>query len=108
MRFASALTTKTVVAEAVEELQAQVRERLPSGRCDLALLFVHPQYKPDLEDLVEGVRVGVGAKHLLGCTGASIIGGDAEVETRPAISLLAAELPGVTVKTFHLTQADME
>jgi len=108
MRFASALTTKTDWAEAVEDLGRQVAAQLGPVKTDLAVLFVHPKFVPQIDALVESAQKAVGAGHLVGCTGAGIIGVDQEVEQQPAISLLVAELPGVEVAPFHLTEKNLE
>lgn len=108
MRFASALTTKTDWTEAVEELARQVRAQLGAAKTDLALLFVHLQFGPDVEKLVEAVRGVVGSRHVIGCTGGGIIGAEREVEHKPAVSLLVGELPGVQIEPFHITERDLE
>src|SRR5271169_2184664 len=106
MRFASALTTKTVLAEAVEDLARQVAAQLGPAKTELAVLFAHPKFVPQIDGLIESVQKTVGARHLIGCTGAGIIGVDQEVEQQPAVSLLVGELPGVEFAPFHLTEKD--
>ncbi len=108
MRFASALTTKLVVAEAVEDLGHQVATQLGPAKTDLAVLFVHPKFVLQVDELVESVQKIIGPRHLIGCTGAGIIGVDQEVEQQPAISLLVGELPGVEVAPFHLDEKSLE
>lgn len=108
MRFASALTTKVVLAEAVEDLGRQVAAQLGPAKTELAVMFVHPKFLLQIDDLVESVQKTVGARHLIGCTGAGIIGVDQEVEQQPAISLLVGELPGVEVAPFHLDEKNLE
>ena len=53
MRFASALTTKTDWAEAVEDLGRQVAAQLGPVKTDLAVLFVHPKFVPQIDALVD-------------------------------------------------------
>jgi small ligand-binding sensory domain FIST len=108
MRFASALTIKKDWTEAVEDLTRQVRAQLGPAKTDLALLFVHPEFLPDIERLVASLRQTVGARHLLGCTGAGIIGGNEEVEGSPAVSLLVGQLPDVGIAPFSIAQAEVE
>jgi small ligand-binding sensory domain FIST len=108
MRFASALTTKMVLAEAVEDLGRQVTAQLGPAKTELAVMFVHPKFGLQIDALVESVQKTIGARHLIGCTGAGIIGVDQEVEQQPAISLLVGELPGVEVTPFHLTEKNLE
>ena len=108
MRFASALTTKTDWAEAVEDLGRQVAAQLGTVEAQLAVLFAHPRYVPHIEEIIEATKKTVRAQHLLGCTGAGIIGADREVEEKPALSLLVGELPDVTIYPFHLAEKDLE
>jgi small ligand-binding sensory domain FIST len=61
-----------------------------------------------LNHLLEATRKQIGARHLLGCTGAAIVGESQEVEQIPALSLLVGRLPDVDVAPFHLTQQDVE
>jgi len=108
MRFTSALTTCADWTEAAEDLTRQVRARLSSGRADLVLLFLHPRFAAHAQPLAEQLRINLAARHLVGCTGAGIIGDNAEVESQPAMALLAAELPDVEVTPFRVTQEELE
>ena len=108
MQFASALTTKTEWTEAVEDLGRQVAAQIGPAKTDLAVLFAHPKFIPQIDDLIESAQKAVGARHLIGCTGAGIIGIDREVEQKPAISVLVAELPEVGFAPFHLTEKELE
>lgn len=108
MRFASALTTKTDWAEAVEDLGRQVAVQIGPAKTQLAVLFAHPKYVPHIDEIVTSTQKVVGARHLIGCTGAGIIGTDQEVETKPSVSLLVGELPGVEIFPFHVTEKDLE
>jgi len=108
VRFASALSTKKAWSEAAEDLAGQVQSQLRGASCDLLLLFLHPHYREQSRELAEQLRVSVGAQHLVGCTGASVIGEAQEVEDRPSVAALAAQWPGVTTTPFHLTQQEIE
>jgi small ligand-binding sensory domain FIST len=108
MQFASALTTKTDWAEAVEDLGRQIATQFGPAKTDLAVLFAHPKFVPQIDDLIESAQKAVGARHLIGCTGAGIIGIDREVEQKPAVSVLVAELPEVGFAPFHLTEKQLE
>ncbi len=108
MRFASALTTKTDWTEAVEDLGRQVAAELGPVKTQLGVLFVHPRYVPRVEEIISATQQAVGAQHLIGCTGAGIIGADQELEKKPALSLLVGELPDVQIVPFHLTEKNLE
>jgi len=108
MNFASAITTKSEWTEVVEELTLQVRRQLGPGRPDFALLFLHPEFVPQMEDLIDALRNALGAGQLLGCTGGGVIGNQEEIERKPAVSLLAGQLPGAKVRTFRVTEDELE
>jgi small ligand-binding sensory domain FIST len=108
MRFASALTTKTDWAEAVDDLALQITTRLGPSKSHLAVLFAHPNYVPRVDQIISATQKAVGARHLIGCTGAGIISADQELEVKPSLSLLVGELPDVQVFPFHLTEKELE
>ena len=108
MKFASALTTKTDSIDVVQDLSRQIQPRFEGEKADLALVFAHPRYIPQIEDVLGGVRGAVGARHLVGCTGSGIIGGQQEIEHRPAVSVLVGRLPEVEITPFRVTQHDIE
>src|SRR5439155_26350438 len=43
---------------------------------------------------------------VIGGSGEGVIGGDAEIERRPGLALLAASMPGVRLHSFHLRGDD--
>lgn len=92
----------------MEDLTRQIRAQFGPAKTDLGLLFVHPHFAPQIDDFVGAIRGAVGARHLLGCTGAGIIGVKHEIEHRAAVSLLVGELPDVQVSPFHIVQKDVE
>ncbi len=108
MEFASALSTKTEWTEVVEDLTKQIFSQLSSQNRDIALLFLHPDYLPEIDNLVESLRGSLGARHFIGCTGRGIIGVQQEVEGEPAVSALVGSLPGVQLKPFYLSQLEIE
>ncbi|HEU4729763.1 MAG TPA: FIST N-terminal domain-containing protein [Kofleriaceae bacterium] len=96
MRWASAISDRASGAAALEEAVASVRGRL--DRLDLAVVFASPSRARDLVSRLNDVP----AATLIGCSGAGIIGDAREIEDRPAVSVTAAELPGVTCTAFRV------
>jgi small ligand-binding sensory domain FIST len=96
MRWASAISDHAAGSDALDEVVASVRRRLE--RLDLAIVFASPararELAPRLADLP--------AATVIGCSGAGIIGDAREIENRPAVSVTAAELPGVTCAAFRV------
>ena len=108
MRFGSALTTQPDWVDAVADLSHQITEQLGETKSQLAVLFAHPKFIPQISDLVASTQKAVAAEHLIGCTGAGIIGTEQELEQKPAVSLLVGELPEVKITPFYLTEKDLE
>ncbi len=128
MKWASAISEARSLNQAIEELTQSIRSELnegpsqdtlprqgtlppqgtlPLGGVDLAFLFVSPYFKNDYNQLPGSIYDAVGCKVLIGCSAGGVIGGGREVERRPALSMIAANLPGVSVKPFHINLADL-
>jgi small ligand-binding sensory domain FIST len=108
LRFASSVTSAKAVDQAVNELLAPIDRRLTPGMVDLVLLFVTSHFRDDLEQITERVQNAMTSGVIIGCTAEGAIGADREFERMPAMSLLAASLPDVDIRPFHVTQADLE
>ncbi|MGE0711163.1 MAG: FIST N-terminal domain-containing protein [Planctomycetota bacterium] len=100
MEWVSALSDTARLSDALEALEGAVA-RL-SGPPDLMLLFVSPHVRGRAVELCERLRERCGPKVLLGCTAAGVIGAGREVELQPAVSMLAATLPGVEVTPLRV------
>jgi small ligand-binding sensory domain FIST len=71
-------------------------------RPDLALVFVSPHHVEGLAELAIQICDAIGCEALMGCTGEAVVGGNREIEARPAISLWLAAMPGTSVQLIHL------
>lgn len=96
MRWASAISDHGSGVTALEEAVASVRARL--DQLDLAIVFASPALAKDVARRIADVP----AATVIGCSGAGIIGDAHEIEDRPAVSVTAAELPGVTCTAFRV------
>ncbi len=101
LQFSVALSTEPDTRSAIEDVCRQAATRL-GGPADLAMLFVSPQHGPEFESVAASIAGRLEAKHLLGCTGESIVGGSREIEQQPAIALWLARLPGVSIHGMYL------
>ena len=101
-RFGDGLSTDPDLVSAAEVATREAMAPLGTQRPDLVFVFLHTD-QPDLVDAV-GTRVAelTGARHVIGCTAQGVIGGPRAVEQSTAVSVWAAVLPGVTLRTFHL------
>ncbi|MEK7748300.1 MAG: FIST N-terminal domain-containing protein [Nitrospirota bacterium] len=106
MKWASAITEIRSLPEALDDLARSIRNDLPED-IDLAIVFVSPYYQNDFDALPSLLSDRLGCRVLVGCSAGGVIGGSREIERRPAISLLAGSLPGVTIRPFHLDQSGL-
>jgi small ligand-binding sensory domain FIST len=106
MQWADALSTEPSLSDAVDACAAGLGD-VPEGGFDLLVAFVSPAYD-DLDDLAALLADRVPHRHLVGCTAGGVIAGGHEIEDGPALGVVAASLPGVTVTPFLLTQSGME
>ncbi len=108
MRFASSVSTNADVQSALTELIEPIDGRVTPGMVDLVTLFVTAHFEDDLPEIVERVSAAFPHAVLLGCTACGTIGVNREIEDGPSMSLLAASMPDVNVRPFHLDQSDLD
>ncbi len=108
MRFAASVTDKTDPKLAVSELLDPLDHRLTVGDVDLVLLFTTDHFDDALADVVARTASTMPHAVIIGCTAEGTIGVDKEFERIPSMSLLAASLPDVEVRPFHLRQKQLE
>jgi small ligand-binding sensory domain FIST len=108
LRFAASITARTDAQQAMAELLAPIESRMTPGMADLALLFFTGHYDEHLDDIVERVQSFLPNAVLIGCSAEGTIGVDEEYERQPSMSLLAASLPDVLVRPFHIRQGQLE
>lgn len=101
-RFANALSTEPALDVVQQRCAAALNEGLGGRRPDLLVLFATPDYGDDLRRAGVRMAAATGAGLVVGCTGASIVGGGREVESGPAFSAWAASLPGTELRPFRL------
>lgn len=102
MKWATAISRKTSMEEAVRECAGEVLRELGEGLVSLALLFVTPHFAAYHGRVPDLLSRHLGPETLVGCSGGGVIGGGQEVERSPAVTLVAARLPDVRVTPFHL------
>ncbi len=107
MHFASSISSAGDVRQAVDELLAPIDERLTPGMVDLVTLYVTPHFEDELPAVIERVEAFFPTAIVMGCTAEGTIGGDRELERVPSMSLLAASMPGVQVRPFHIEQEQL-
>ncbi len=101
-QFASALSTRTDLNEAINEVCRAALDQL-GAEPQLALLFVSSLYSQVDESHVQQAGKLLGSHvALMGGSGESIVGVGQEIEQQPAVSLWLARLPGTHLVPMYL------
>ena len=108
MRFTSGISDAGNARQAAESACRQVRAQLAGASCDLACVFASPIYQTSWPEVLTGIHQTLAPRALIGCSGSGIIGGSQELEWVPAISIVAAHLPGVRVFPFAVSPQELE
>ena len=102
MKWASVLIEGSSFDRMMEEGIASIRTQMGDGPIDITFLFISPHFQLRYEEIPAWISEKLGCRNVLGCSAGGVIGGGQEQEKKPAVSLLAARIPGATIKTFHL------
>ena len=108
MQFASAMSREVQTAAAVAEVLDNVTNQLSEQSAHLSLVFASPHHLKDFPQQLQVLQERLSSQTLIGCTGGGVIGDRQEVEQRPALSVMAAHLPDVTITPFHVEQPELE
>ncbi len=103
MKCVSTLSTVRNSESAIADVVGRAAEELAGEPADLAVVFSSIHHVEALGRLARDILGRGLARHVLGCTGESIVGEDQEVEDAPALSLWAIQLPGVTMTPHRFT-----
>jgi small ligand-binding sensory domain FIST len=111
MQWTSALSTRASLESAVKDVVAQAQHQLHAPP-DLALLFISSAFASEYSRLMPLLQETLSVPALIGCSGGGVVGVDAtgeiqEIEGKAALSLTLTHLPGVTVRSFHLSTEDL-
>ncbi|HLF06166.1 MAG TPA: FIST N-terminal domain-containing protein [Thermoplasmata archaeon] len=106
MRWASAISERVVIDEAIRDAALRVREGLGAAP-DLACVFVSSHFANEYEAVGPLLHKYLGPRALVGTSGAGVIGDGREAEHRPAVSIIGGLLPGAEARTFHLPPGEI-
>jgi small ligand-binding sensory domain FIST len=101
MRWASTLSERPDAEGAAAEASEALWSAL-GGAPDLAFLFCSDAYAADYARLAERVVDRLGGGLLIGCSGRSVIGAGREIEGHPAVSIVGAHLPKVSLAPVRI------
>ncbi|HEX2728886.1 MAG TPA: FIST N-terminal domain-containing protein, partial [Rubrobacteraceae bacterium] len=103
MKWATTISHKTSMDDAVLECAEGVTRDLGPGPVSLAFAFVTPHFAQFHGRIPELLQRYLGPATFLGCSGGGVIGGGEEVERAPALTLVAARLPDVRITPFYVS-----
>lgn len=98
VRFAHALSVCTDALVGAGEVAEQLAF-MPEP--DLLILFVSAHHTEAIGDIARQLGRSLRPRALLGVTTETVVAGSRELERTPAVSALAARLPGVRIRPFH-------
>jgi small ligand-binding sensory domain FIST len=107
MLWASTLVQELDLRPTVEGAEKALKAKLGGKRPDLLLMFASHHLRPHYPRLSEELALRLEARALIGCVGAGVIGEGREVEQRPGLAAIAAVLPGVELRPFHVEAEDL-
>lgn len=91
-----------LVEAARQAVASAMRQLGPGPAPDLALVWVSGGTPRQTEAALLAASEGIGAATSLGCTAQGVIGAGRAAEGEHAVSVWAARLPGVRLRSFHL------
>jgi small ligand-binding sensory domain FIST len=102
MKWFSISSEERDTVAAVAKIADAVRSNFADTSPDVAIIFVSEHFASEYLRLSELLREALPGAILFGCSAKSVIGGGRELEERPALSLTAGSLPGVSLRPFHI------
>ena len=101
------MATARYVEDSLQQAVDGILMEMSPEKVDLLLLFVSPQYSDQFE-LIPGYLLEIFPNaRLIGCSAAGVIGDGQEIEHERALSLTAAELPGVDLDPMFIDTMDL-
>lgn len=101
-RCGDALAVDADLVSAAERAAVQALSALGAAPPDLAAVFVCTPEPDEATAALERAAEVTGARTVLGCSAAGVIGGGHGVELTSSASVWVASLPGASLRSFHL------
>ncbi len=100
MRWASAHSDLPATAAAVEQVASALLADLDGAPADLVMAFFSAAHVAGAETLAQTLRERLSPGCLIGASAHGVVSTEHEVESTPALTVMAARLPGVAVRPF--------
>jgi small ligand-binding sensory domain FIST len=108
MRTACAVSTRVGSTDSATELAEGVRTQLAGASSDLCILIASSHFEEHIQALADALAEALTPGVFVGATAEAVIANDTEYEGQAAAVLWAASLPGVRMRSFHLSGGDIE
>jgi small ligand-binding sensory domain FIST len=105
MRWSSAFSARSDTLAAAGEAAAALSRDLAGARADLVVCFFDGAHLAGVSELAQTLRHVLAPGCLIGASAHGIISSEHEVESSPALTVIAASLPGVEVRPFVMVNA---
>ncbi len=105
MRWTSAFSAESETIAAARAVADAVTRELNGAQADLVIAFFDSAHLSNVADLTQVLRESLAPGCLLGVSAHGVISTDHEIETSPALSVIAASLPGVEIKPFVMVNS---
>ncbi len=102
MKFAAACSQQPDLTLAIAAAQRELIGQLDGAAADLTLVFVSHEHRDSFPTLAAKLQEFIPSRVLLGSVGETIIAGDCEWESGPAIAIWSAALPEYELRPFAI------
>jgi small ligand-binding sensory domain FIST len=102
MKCISALSTARNTNAAFHQVLERLDEGMAEEKADLTVIFSSMHHADELGRIGAAFLEQGRTRHVLGCTGETIIAEDREVEGSPALAAWSITLPGVSIEPLRL------
>ena len=106
IKFASAITTERDIDHVVQSLEQDIRAQIDSSELDFLFVFFSSQWATVAPAIADRLYTVFNPRLLIGCTCEGVIGKEREIERERAVSVVAAQLPKVTLVPFSFNSDD--
>ncbi|MEL7504102.1 MAG: FIST N-terminal domain-containing protein [Cyanobacteria bacterium J06554_6] len=111
MKWASAISTRPSLELALQEVVDRTLAELQASP-DLAIIFISSTFASEYPRVLPLLKAPLKGTHILGGSGSGVVGMSgsgrpSEIEDEPALSLTLAHLPGVDLRSFHLSTDEL-
>ena len=108
MRWTSSISDSVPLLDAAHQVTDQALRQLDGAPCHLAIVFISPSYRTRWSDALTLIHARLRPGVLIGCSGSGIMAGDREVDSVPAMALVAASMPEVRLYPFAVSPEELD